>query len=125
MSGPVIIAERAWGKDLPDWVLALANACAATSQNRVAQDLDRSASLVSNVLRRKYPGDMAAIEERVRGVYMRAVVQCPVLGDLPTDRCQMWRKRSRRLEGHNTQRVQMFKACNRCPVNTKEIPDDQ
>ena len=79
MSGPVIIAERAWGKDLPDWVLALANACAATSQNRVAQDLDRSASLVSNVLRRKYPGDMAAIEERVRGVFMATVISCPCL----------------------------------------------
>lgn len=123
MSGPIDIARSAWGDDLPDWVLALAQACAASSQNRVAQDLERSASLVSNVLRRKYPGDMASIEERVRGVYMRAVVACPVLGDLPTDRCQMWRKRSRRLETHNTQRVRMFKACNRCPINAKEETD--
>ena len=120
MSGPVIIAERAWGKDLPDWVLALANACAATSQNRVAQDLDRSASLVSNVLRRKYPGDMAAIEERVRGVFMATVISCPVLGDLPTDRCQVWRKRAERLEGHNTHRVRMYRACRKCSRYTGE-----
>jgi hypothetical protein len=123
MSGPVSIAQAAWGEDLPDWVLALANACAASSQNRVALDLERSPSLVSNVLRRKYPGDMAAVEERVRGVYMHAVVACPVLGDLSTDQCQVWRKRSHSLQGHNTRRVQMFKACNRCPLNRK--PEDE
>lgn len=124
MSGPVDIARSAWGDDLPDWVLALAQACAASSQNRVAQDLERSASLVSNVLRRKYPGDMASIEERVRGVYMRAVVECPVFGDLPTDRCQMWRKRSQSPSGRNTQHVWMRKACNRCPVNKGASEDE-
>ena len=124
MSGPVAIAQAAWGNDLPDWVLALAEACAASSQNRVAQALDRSPSLVSNVLRRKYPGDMAAVEERVRGVYMHAVVACPVLGDLSTDQCQVWRRRSHTLHGHNTRRVQMFKACNRCPVNRKSEDEE-
>ena len=72
MNGPVDIARDAWGDDLPDWVLALAQACALTSQNRVAEDLGRSASLVSTVLRKKYPGNMEAIEERVRGVSSHA-----------------------------------------------------
>ncbi|MBM2032402.1 hypothetical protein JQW49_14265 [Sulfitobacter pseudonitzschiae] len=60
MSGPVEIAQKAWGDELPDWVLALAEACARTSQNRVAEDLGRSASLVSNVLRRKYGNNRTA-----------------------------------------------------------------
>lgn len=120
MSGPVEIAKTAWGEDLPDWVLALAEACARTSQNRVAEDLGRSASLVSNVLRRKYPGNMAAIEERVRGVFMSVVISCPVLGELPTDRCQMWRQRAQRLQTHNTHRVRMYRACRSCPRYLEE-----
>ena len=115
MNGPVDIARDAWGDDLPHWVLALAQACALTSQNRVAEDLGRSASLVSTVLRKKYPGNMEAIEERVRGVFMSAVISCPVLGDLPTDVCQMWRQRATRLQTHNTHRVRMFRACRKCP----------
>ncbi|MBM1833729.1 hypothetical protein [Pseudosulfitobacter pseudonitzschiae] len=120
MSGPVEIAQKAWGDELPDWVLALAEACARTSQNRVAEDLGRSASLVSNVLRRKYPGNMAAIEERVRGAFMSVVISCPVLGELPTDRCQMWRQRAHRLQTHNTHRVRMYRACRRCPRYLEE-----
>ena len=120
MSGPVDIARAAWGGDVPDWVLALAEACAATSQNRVAQRLERSASLVSTVLRNKYAGDLDAVEERVRGVFMQATVACPVLGDLATDECQRWRSRAHKLEGHNTRRVQMYRACRRCPVFLKE-----
>lgn len=120
MSGPVEIAQKAWGDELPDWVLALAEACARTSQNRVAEDLGRSASLVSNVLRRKYPGNMAAIEERVRGTFMSVVISCPVLGELPTDRCQMWRQRAHRLQTHNTHRVRMYRACRRCPRYLEE-----
>lgn len=115
MSGPVDIVHAAWGPDAPDWVLALAHACAQRSQNKVAEDIGRSASLVSNVLRRKYPGNMAAIEELVRGVFMETVIACPVLGELATDQCQTWRKRATRLQGHNTFRVQMYRACRRCP----------
>ena len=120
MSGPVYIAQSAWGEDLPDWVLALAKACAESSQNRVAEAIDRSPSLVSNVLRRKYPGNMAAIEELVRGVFMATVIDCPALGPLSTDQCQVWRSRARHLQGHNTRRVRMYRACRRCPRFTGE-----
>jgi len=115
VKGPVDNARDAWGEDVPDWVLALAQASAATSQNRVAEDIGRSASVVSAVLRKKYLGNMNAIEERVRGVFMSAVISCPVLGDMPTDVCQMWRQRANRHQGHNTHRVRMFHACRRCP----------
>lgn len=117
MSGPVDIAKTAWGDDLPDWVLVLAQVCANSSQNQVARHLDRSASLISAVLRRKYTGDMTAVEERVRGFYMNTVVQCPALGDMPTDQCQLWRKRYRDFSGHNSLRVMMRKACKTCPNN--------
>ena len=120
MSNPVEVARMAWGPEVPDWVLALAQACAGTSQNRVARELDRSPSLVSNVLRGKYAGDMAAVEERVRGVYMSAIVSCPVLGDLSTDQCQLWRARAREFYGFNSHRVHMRKACKACPIYQRE-----
>lgn len=125
MMGPIEIARAAWGADAPDWIVTLAQACAETSQNQVAKRLDRSASLVSNVLRRKYTGDMGAVEDRVRGVLMRSVVECPQLGTIPAQVCQDWRARSRKFAGHNAQRAQMFRACRGCPRNAKEVGRDQ
>jgi hypothetical protein len=125
MNGPLDIARAAWGPDMPDWIAELAAACAETSQNQVARRLDRSPSLVSNVLRRKYTGDMDAVEQRVRGVLMRSVVECPQLGTIPVQVCQDWRARSRRFSGHNAQRAQMFRACRNCPRNQKEDSREQ
>jgi len=125
MTGPMEIARAAWGADMPDWIAELAAACAQTSQNQVAKRLDRSASLVSNVLRRKYTGDMDAVEQRVRGVLMRSVVECPQLGTIPTQVCQAWRARARVFSGHNAQRAQMFRACRACPRNAKEASREQ
>lgn len=120
MTGPVEIARTAWGDDIPDWIMVLARACEAQSQNKVASRLGRSASLVSNVLRAKYPGDMDVVEDLVRGVFMRAVVDCPALGELPTHECYAWRQKSRNFTGHNALRVRMFRACNRCPRNGRD-----
>lgn len=35
-TNPVATAEAHWGADMPDWIRALAEACAETSQNKVA-----------------------------------------------------------------------------------------
>jgi len=120
MSGPLEIARQAWGEPLPDWIDVLARECAATSQNRVARRLGRSASLVSTVLRGSYRGDMAAVEERVRGVLMRSTVACPALGEIPAHVCQDWQGQARRFSGVNALRVQMFRACRACPRMKRE-----
>lgn len=124
MTGPVEIAREAWGDDMPDWILRLAEACTETSQNQVAKRLDRSASLVSNVLRRKYTGDMAAVEDRVRGLLMRSVVECPELGLMPSQACQDWRAKSRKFAATNALRARMFRACRSCPRNRKDPARD-
>lgn len=117
MSGPVYTARQAWGDDLPDWVLGLAQACAATSQNKVAIEMSRSAAVISTVLRNKYSGDMVAIEDIYRGVFEDKVLTCPALGNLPTHECRKWRSRSRKLVTANAHSVMMFRACKRCPIN--------
>lgn len=120
MTGPVEIAQGAWGLAIPDWVARLASECEATSQNAVAKRLGRSASLISTVLRAKYPGDMEAVEDIVRGALMSATLSCPVLGDLPTHICRSWRDKAKHFSGHNALRVTMFRACHRCPRNQAE-----
>ena len=120
MSAALETARQAWGNDLPDWVEALANACAFESQAKAAGRINRSPSVVSQVLRRKYPGDMAGVEDAVRGAWMGAQVTCPALGSIATDVCQKWRTKARTFSNTNAQRVQMFKACQRCPRHQKE-----
>ena len=114
---PAILKARdAWGDDLPDWVMGLAQACAASSQNKVAQRMGYSASLISQVLGRKYPGDLSSVRDRYLGIFEAKTVDCPELGNVPLDRCQDWRKKARHLQPGNARNVQMFRACNRCPV---------
>lgn len=120
MIGPVSIAHASWGADIPDWVLKLADECAASSQNKVAVRLGRSAALVSNVLRNKYQGDMAAVEDMVRGRFMRAIVQCPALGETSTAVCRDWMAKAKTYSNENSERVRMGKHCRRCPRMTKE-----
>jgi hypothetical protein len=116
---PLDIARAAWGDALPDWVQLLAEECIRTSQNRVAKRLNRSASLVSAVLRAKYSGDMGAVEDVVRGVYMAQTVQCPVLGEISTADCRDWMAKSRSFSNENSERVRMFRACRACPRTEK------
>ena len=115
MSSPVETARQSWGHDLPDWVERLARECARSTQVSVAQKLGRSGSLISQVLRNRYRGDMEGVEDAVRGAFMHATVDCPALGLLPTDECQAWRKKARGGIRTNALRVRMLNACNGCP----------
>lgn len=119
MSDPVETAREHWGKDLPDWVALLADRCAETSQNKVAKRLNRSAALVSAVLRNRYEGDMQAVEEVVRGVFELATVVCPALGEVQTNLCRDWQMKAAKYSNENSERVRMYRACHRCPRFSK------
>lgn len=113
-------AKTAWKDAMPDWVAALATACDNSSQNKVARKLERSPALVSTVLSNSYKGDMSAVEDLVRGVFMAGTLACPVFGDIGLQQCRKWRGRARSFQNVNSQYVQMYKACNRCPVHLSE-----
>ncbi|MGR3480662.1 hypothetical protein, partial [Salipiger marinus] len=117
MTTPLDIAREAWGDSLPGWVERLARECEASTQNKVATRLGRSASLVSAVLRNKYQGDMKAVEDLVRGVFERTTVACPALGTLRYTTCRDWQEKSRTYSTVNSERQRMFRACNKCPRN--------
>jgi hypothetical protein len=120
MIGPLEIARAAWGVPLPDWIEALAIECGRTSQSKVAKALDRSGALISQVLHKKYPGNLSAIEERFRGVFLNSCVSCPALGEMPSHQCQDWRVKAREFAPGNPLRTRMFRACGKCPRLTKE-----
>lgn len=125
---PIAIAREYWGSDLPQWVELLAGECMQSSQNKVAKALDVSPTMISQVLRAKYPGDMQRLEDVFRGVFLSATVDCPARGPLPAQDCYKWRDRARIKEGTivpkvNMEQVQMFRACNKCPRNPKAEHD--
>lgn len=124
MSGPVEIMREAWNGKQPEWVEALAVECAATSQNKVAAELGRSPSLISQVLHAKYPGNLRAVEELFNGVFREARVECPALGTIPTNECRHWRDKARQFVNVNSLRVRMYRACVNCPRNRKEQPHE-
>ena len=107
-------AREAWGEDIPDWVVELARQCDAASQNKVAERMKRSATVVSQVLNRKYAGSYRSIEDVVRGVFMAGTVECPQLGTIPSSACRDWQRQP--FINTNAQRVAMYRACRRCPL---------
>lgn len=113
-------AEEAWGSAMPDWVKVLVDECDRASQSKVAKRMNRSASLVSYVLRNKYTGDMQAVEEVVRGVFMASTATCPALGEISTAECRDWILKSRSFSNENSERVRMYRACRNCPRAKKE-----
>lgn len=108
-------AKDAWGDELPNWVLKMAEDCNRTSQSKVGRRLGVSASLVSQTISRKYPGDMTRIRELAQGEYERATVPCPVLGEIAPLACRRWQAKAERLRTGNNQNARMFRACRICP----------
>lgn len=119
MSTPMDTAIEAWGAPLPDWLEVLAHKCAETSQRKAAKEIGYSAAMVSQLLRKRYSGNVAAVEEAVRGAWMGATVACPVLGDVPTTTCLSWQRKAREFVPSTSHRVRMYRACNACPRHTE------
>jgi DNA-binding transcriptional regulator YdaS (Cro superfamily) len=108
-------ARAAWGKATPDWIVALAAACDASTQGKVAERLGISDSAVNQALGNVYAGRIDRIEARVRGEYMKATVTCPVLDEISTRDCIANQERNKKFRPTNDLRVRLKKACPLCP----------
>ena len=117
MADPTILdtARAVWGDPLPDWIETLALECQSKSQSQVAKALDVSPAAVSQILRGKYAGSSARMEERVRGVYLDGKVMCPALGELAVNECLKHRDNAKSFQMASPTRALMYRACNRCP----------
>lgn len=106
------IARDAWGATMPDWVAILAEECDRTSAAAVCARIKYSPPVLSEVLRGKYKGALGKVEAKVRGAFMGATVDCPVLGEIGRDHCLEEQKR--RHIGTSAIRTKLTRACPRC-----------
>lgn len=95
------------------WLEELRSQCTQKSQAEVSRELGVSSAMISQVLKDKYPGDLSRLEKLVRGEYLGETVACPVLGELELDNCQRYQRE--RGTTHNPLRVQLYRACKKCP----------
>ncbi|KQZ14336.1 transcriptional regulator [Mesorhizobium sp. Root554] len=101
-------AAAAWCT-VPDWVAELA-ACADREGLRGAEKrVGYSASALSTVINNRYPGDVARVEEKVRGALMGATVTCPALGEIGRDACLDWQKKP--FAATSSIRAAVYRAC--------------
>jgi hypothetical protein len=106
-------AAAAWG-EAPDWVRELAGLADRDGLNGAAARIGYSPATTSQVINAKYLGDLAKVEERVRGALMGLSVDCPVVGELSRDQCLDWQKKP--YAPTSAHRVRMFHACRAgCP----------
>lgn len=102
------------------WIEMLKKACEASSQKAVAAKVGYSPATISQVLSGTYRGDLSRVQAAVEGALMRATVDCPVIGELPRQRCIEHQRAP--FAPTNPMRVQLYAACKTCPHRvTKEI----
>lgn len=100
---------------VPRWIRELRQQCDDKTQAAVAKEIGYSSTVVNQVLRGCYVGDMEKVERAVRGAYLGETVHCPGMGDeLETHRCLEWQRKP--FSPANTQNVRMFRHCHgTCP----------
>lgn len=113
MSGNLVArAQVCWNGAAPDWVLALAAACARQTQREVAERVGYSHTVIGQVVRGVYPKRTAKIEAAVRGALMSATVACPALGEeIGAQSCVAHQARKRASLGANPEHVRLYRAC--------------
>jgi hypothetical protein len=89
----------------------------ANSQSKVADELNVSSAVVSTLLKDKYPGNVQAMEQRIRGQYMAETVVCPVQGTLSTRNCLD--NQALPMAFTNPVRAALGRACKAC-IHRKE-----
>ncbi len=102
---------------IPDapWVAALREEVSRSTVTATAKVIGYSPAVVSQVLAGCYRGDLRRVESAVSGALMGATVDCPVVGELPRNRCVEYQRRAGDFAATNPLRVALSRACARCP----------
>jgi hypothetical protein len=98
-----------------DWIEALRTEAKRTSQSAAATRIGYSPSVVNQVLKGVYAGDLSRVEEVVRGAIMGSTVDCPMIGEIPRNRCIDHQRRKSAFAATNPMRVQLHRSCPVCP----------
>lgn len=106
------IAEQHWNP-VPAWVKRLAEYSDKHTQAAAARKIGRSASLVNQVLKARYEGNMRAVQTRVEAALNEKVTMCPILG--PIDGAECLKNQAAPYSPANHIAVALFRQCRRCP----------
>lgn len=96
-----------------DWLTVLREQCARSSQAKVAKQLGYSPAVVNQVLKGTYTGDVNRVQRAVEGALMGLTVECPVIGEIPRNRCLEYQRQ--KFAATNPLRVALSRACPTCP----------
>lgn len=110
--------KKYWGDEAPEWLIVLATECDRTSQSKVGKVIGYSTTTINRALGKRYTDDPASVEKAVRGAFMNVTVQCPVLDEIPANRCVENQRKP--YASTNPLRVRLYQACRQCPNNTTE-----
>ena len=80
---------------------------------KTAEVIGYSGTVVSQVLSGSYKGDLTAVQQKVEGALMGLTVDCPVIGEIPRNRCLEYQRQP--FSATNPMRVRLSKACQTCP----------
>lgn len=97
----------------PAWVVVMREHRKAHGGKKTAEAIGYSGGVVSQVLAGKYPGDLQAVQQKVEGALMGLSVRCPVIGELPRNRCLEYQRQG--FAASNPMRVRFAQACPSCP----------
>lgn len=109
-----------------DWYLALKKEVERTSQSRVGSKCGISTTYVNWLLKGTYEtngGNIENVAEKISGALLEQSVNCPVLDVITTDICAQHRNSA--FSPHNPMRVRLYRACQNCPNNPKNIGEVQ
>lgn len=111
------------------WLEALRAACEGSSQAAVARRLAvagdgryPSMAVVNQALSGRYTGNIARLRALVEGVLLAEHVDCPVLGELPRQRCLEHQSRKGNFAPTNPSRVLLFRVCPTCEFRLERQP---
>lgn len=91
------------------WFLVLEQACKGSPQTVVARKIGYSAPVVNQVLKGTYNGDLKRVQRAVEGGLMAVVVDCPVVGEIPQQKCIEHQRAP--FAATSAARVQLYHAC--------------
>jgi hypothetical protein len=87
------------------------------SQGAVAKRVGYSTTVINQVLKGTYQGDLSRVQRAVEGALLGATVECPVLGELARQRCIEYQRRP--FTPTNPMNVALWRACPKCPNGGK------
>lgn len=91
------------------WLEVLRKACEGGQQKAVGRQIGYSPAVISAVLNGNYKGNASAVQKAVEGALMQATVNCPVIGEIPQQRCVEHQRAPFRAT--NPTAVQLYRAC--------------